>query len=375
MHKTLTKTIESGQLTKENDQQQNLICKYTTNKEKEIERALNVIAENPAHMNSSSPTKSMDTQNGIQNSLDNSASIIPNPNKDLDSCGTYKVRIKLRRTSTTTTNTHTTQNTNMSNSQLSNSPSRYFLKDLNSLPITNSIEQIKICSNDLGIKPRTPQKALASSFSTSNEAKSLSKYNTPVKSIDVDSNCLNSDLKSETINYGILSSITNSSSNLINGASSFNSSGNTNSFECPVCDKKFVSYYGLFQHYDTHPDLAVTCTLCLISFDNHESLVMHNLEKHKTVENNEQALNPRGKSNLRSEKEHKKTVLEKEKYIKTIEDDKKLNDEKKNEKGEETKIIKIKQVEKKSEAKSNEGKKLDLNLQYQEGKNKKKINF
>jgi predicted RNA-binding Zn-ribbon protein involved in translation (DUF1610 family) len=64
------------------------------------------------------------------------------------------------------------------------------------------------------------------------------------------------------------------------------SSSSSSSFECPECEKKFVSYYGLVQHYDQHPNLKVTCMLCEITFENHHLLVMHNTNVHHLVENN-----------------------------------------------------------------------------------------
>ena len=57
------------------------------------------------------------------------------------------------------------------------------------------------------------------------------------------------------------------------------------SFTCPECDKKFVSYYGLVQHYDQHPKLKVTCVLCEITFDSHHLLVEHNKNVHQLDEN------------------------------------------------------------------------------------------
>ena len=57
-------------------------------------------------------------------------------------------------------------------------------------------------------------------------------------------------------------------------------SSNSHTFECPECDKKFVSYYGLFQHFDQHPNLAVSCTECQITFENHQALCLHNTKAH-----------------------------------------------------------------------------------------------
>ena len=57
-------------------------------------------------------------------------------------------------------------------------------------------------------------------------------------------------------------------------------SSNSHTFECPECDKKFVSYYGLFQHFDQHPNLAVSCTECQITFENHQALCLHNTKVH-----------------------------------------------------------------------------------------------
>ena len=76
----------------------------------------------------------------------------------------------------------------------------------------------------------------------------------------------------------------NSASNLSAASSSF-------SFECPECKKNFVSYYGLVQHYDQHPNLKVTCMLCEITFESHHSLVLHNTNVHHLVENNSDRVN------------------------------------------------------------------------------------
>lgn len=51
-------------------------------------------------------------------------------------------------------------------------------------------------------------------------------------------------------------------------------------FECPECDKKFYSYFGLVQHIDQHPTLSVTCSLCEITFETHQALVAHNMNIH-----------------------------------------------------------------------------------------------
>jgi DNA-directed RNA polymerase subunit M/transcription elongation factor TFIIS len=57
----------------------------------------------------------------------------------------------------------------------------------------------------------------------------------------------------------------------------------TSRFECPECDKKFVSYFGLVQHIDQHPTLSVTCPQCEITFENHQALVAHNLSVHQSA--------------------------------------------------------------------------------------------
>ncbi|RNA19682.1 ras-responsive element-binding 1-like [Brachionus plicatilis] len=62
------------------------------------------------------------------------------------------------------------------------------------------------------------------------------------------------------------------------------SSNNLANFECPECDKKFVSYFGLVQHYDQHPNLSVYCQQCDIEFENHYGLVVHNSSVHQIVE-------------------------------------------------------------------------------------------
>ncbi|CAF0840587.1 unnamed protein product [Brachionus calyciflorus] len=58
----------------------------------------------------------------------------------------------------------------------------------------------------------------------------------------------------------------------------------TANFECPECDKKFVSYFGLVQHYDQHPNLSVYCQQCDLTFENHYGLVVHNSSVHQIVE-------------------------------------------------------------------------------------------
>jgi hypothetical protein len=42
-----------------------------------------------------------------------------------------------------------------------------------------------------------------------------------------------------------------------------------------------VSYFGLHQHFDSHPNLAVTCSLCEIGFKNHQALILHTKSVHK----------------------------------------------------------------------------------------------
>lgn len=59
---------------------------------------------------------------------------------------------------------------------------------------------------------------------------------------------------------------------------------NLANFECPECDKKFVSYFGLVQHYDQHPNLSVYCQQCDIEFESHYGLVVHNSSVHQIVE-------------------------------------------------------------------------------------------
>ena len=68
--------------------------------------------------------------------------------------------------------------------------------------------------------------------------------------------------------------------NPLNNQNITNSTSNSHTFECPECDKKFVSYYGLFQHYDQHPNLAVSCSTCQITFENHQALCVHNTKLH-----------------------------------------------------------------------------------------------
>jgi hypothetical protein len=93
---------------------------------------------------------------------------------------------------------------------------------------------------------------------------------------------------------------TSKSSQLIS-SSSQQTSLTSSSFECPECKRKFVSYYGLVQHYDQHPNLAVTCFICEITFDNHNSLVQHNTNLHHQQENTAQK-DPK-KGNIKTSKQ------------------------------------------------------------------------
>lgn len=151
------------------------------------------------------------------------ANALLEPTKDLGACGTYKVKIVPRRQSSSINNNN--NNTAKSNAADSNTDT-----------------------------PQTPQKLNIK----------LNNVNTPSKSLN-----------------GANSSTSTSSSNLLAAANApATPSAHINNFECPECDKKFVSYYGLLQHYDQHPTLAVTCAFCEITFDNHHALVLHNTNVH-----------------------------------------------------------------------------------------------
>ena len=69
----------------------------------------------------------------------------------------------------------------------------------------------------------------------------------------------------------------------------------TTYFECPECDKKFVSHYGLFQHYDQHPALAVTCPMCSITFENHHVLILHYKNAHNIQSKDKEEEEPKHK--------------------------------------------------------------------------------
>ena len=124
----------------------------------------------------------------------------------------------------------------------------------------------------------SPQKLLfSSSLATLSEQPKTA--HTPSKlGIQMTSTSLNNMTSTSSV------ALAGTSSSLANLTAS--SSSSSFSFECPECEKKFVSYYGLVQHYDQHPNLKVTCMLCEITFENHHSLVLHNTNVHHLVENN-----------------------------------------------------------------------------------------
>ena len=151
--------------------------------------------------------------------------------KDLSAFGTYKVKITRRRPSNNNNNNKPAESSNNNESNVSSN----FHRNLSTASLL-----------------ATPQKL-------SNLELILS---TPSKN----------DLKQDSI------SSTNPNETNLNSSIQFQS------FECPECEKKFVSYYGLVQHYDQHPNLAVTCVLCEITFENHQSLVQHNTNVHHLIE-------------------------------------------------------------------------------------------
>ncbi|XP_062843578.1 ras-responsive element-binding protein 1 [Trichomycterus rosablanca] len=52
---------------------------------------------------------------------------------------------------------------------------------------------------------------------------------------------------------------------------------------CPICFKTFICKYGLESHMETHPDTALRCNLCCITFRTHRSLLRHNSVIHKQL--------------------------------------------------------------------------------------------
>ena len=122
----------------------------------------------------------------------------------------------------------------------------------------------------------------SSSLVSISEQQKLINANTPSKSSILANtnltNIPNKDLNMSMGGSNLLASNTSSTS--------LNMSSSSSSFECPECEKKFVSYYGLVQHYDQHPSLKVTCMLCEITFENHHLLVLHNTNVHHLVEHN-----------------------------------------------------------------------------------------
>ena len=141
-------------------------------------------------------------------------------NSNLNLIGTYKVKIQLRNTSTITTN----------------------------IPNNNNKQKENI---ETKTDHQTPHKI-----------SNLFVLNTPTATPS----------KTTQINTSI--------NNQTEQESSQQNSNATAYFECPECDKKFVSRFGLFQHYDQHPTLAVTCPMCSITFENHHVLMLHDKNAH-----------------------------------------------------------------------------------------------
>ncbi|KAF7653094.1 hypothetical protein LDENG_00087090, partial [Lucifuga dentata] len=52
---------------------------------------------------------------------------------------------------------------------------------------------------------------------------------------------------------------------------------------CPICFKTLSSRLELDAHMDTHPDTALRCDLCCISFRTHRGLLRHNAAVHKLL--------------------------------------------------------------------------------------------
>ncbi|GAA6098614.1 ras-responsive element-binding protein 1 isoform X1 [Tachysurus ichikawai] len=52
---------------------------------------------------------------------------------------------------------------------------------------------------------------------------------------------------------------------------------------CPICFKTFICKYGLESHMETHPDTALKCNLCCITFRTHRGLLRHNSVIHKQL--------------------------------------------------------------------------------------------
>ncbi|XP_026872830.2 ras-responsive element-binding protein 1 isoform X1 [Electrophorus electricus] len=52
---------------------------------------------------------------------------------------------------------------------------------------------------------------------------------------------------------------------------------------CPICFKTFICKYGLESHMETHPDTALRCNLCCITFRTHRGLLRHNSVIHKQL--------------------------------------------------------------------------------------------
>ena len=164
------------------------------------------------------------------------ASLASTPQKELAACGTYKVRIQRRCSSALLDSI--TASPLKSMGVMSSSHSKH-LSSIDTTTMTNAVVT-------------TPSKSTQQLFLSTAQLSN------------------NSTITTSTMTSTITS----------NASSICSTSASQNNFECPECDKKFVSYYGLVQHYDQHPTLAVTCACCDITFDDHHALVVHNAVVH-----------------------------------------------------------------------------------------------
>ena len=151
----------------------------------------------------------------------------------------------------------------------------------NTLEVRTTKDLISFGTYKVKIQKRKPSTAV-NKESSSGETSGLvneSVFRTPNKSANIISSILTHTTASPSF---LSSSLTALLSKDKDNAANSNV---THTYECPECDKKFVSYYGLVQHYDQHPKLKVTCVLCEITFDNHHLLVEHNKNVHQLDEN------------------------------------------------------------------------------------------
>ncbi|XP_062847235.1 ras-responsive element-binding protein 1 [Trichomycterus rosablanca] len=61
------------------------------------------------------------------------------------------------------------------------------------------------------------------------------------------------------------------------------SKGQEETLPCPICFKNLSCKYELETHMETHPESALRCELCCISFRTHRGLVRHNVAIHKQL--------------------------------------------------------------------------------------------